>query len=304
MFHAMHKHVLDSANKFPAVTIGSDMEFFCKKEGLIVISQGLIPGSKHEPVTLAEGILMHRDNCLGEFTINPSQNHKEFLANCFASYDRVQEVCDSIGVRPYFNSFHMFDVADLIHPECMQFGCEPDFSAFTGAANMSPDPWSIGTGRSAGGHIHIGYDNPTKELNCAIVQLMDLFVGSLFTCELEGGQSRSRRALYGAASCMRHKPYGVEYRTPGPEWFGYLLGNKNKSTRIVEYITAAARISVAMAKKGFVLNTIPKHKNLAAIVVKTINAYGVDEYMVDGKHHAGHLEHFFDSVGGLEAYAA
>ena len=55
------------------------------------------------------------------------------------------------------------------------------------------------------GHIHIGYDNSTKETNFAIIKALDLFLG---VPSLEIDLDERRRGLYGKAGCFRHKKYG------------------------------------------------------------------------------------------------
>ncbi len=201
------------------ITLGSDMEFFCEKEGKIVISQGIVPGSKDDPQRITEDILVHRDNCLGEFTVKPAASREEWLANIKDAKKVIHKLCHTLGIKPVFKSAHAFTMEELMHPECLTFGCEPDFTAVDGSPNEAPDPWEIGGNRSAGGHIHIGYDNPTEEMNMRIVKHMDILLGTTLATTLEKGAGINRRSLYGKAGCFRHKPYGVEYRTPGPEWF-------------------------------------------------------------------------------------
>lgn len=65
------------------------------------------------------------------------------------------------------------------------------------------------------GHIHVGYDNPTIEVNNDIILMMDAVLGlqSLFLCK-----DTRRRELYGKAGCLRTKSFGVEYRTLSNFW--------------------------------------------------------------------------------------
>lgn len=222
------------------ISLGTDMEFFCKKDNKIVISQGVIPGTKHDPVQIAEGVLMHRDNCLGEFTVPPAHSKEEWSANIKATKKIVKKFCISKGISPVFMSYHPFDMNDLMDPECLTFGCQPDFRAMSNTPNPTPDPWSIGGARSAGGHIHIGYEDPNEETNCAIAMYLDMLLGPHLS-SIEGTNGISRRRLYGRAGCIRHKPYGVEYRTPGPEWFAI--------NEMYNIIWDAAEKAVRMAKE-------------------------------------------------------
>ena len=192
------KRLTALAANLPNITLGSDMEFFVidNDTGNTVISQGRIPGSKEQPQQLADGIVVHRDNCLGEFTINPADNPKQFVKNCLASRSLIDNLLAPLNLSTRFSSYFHFDVESLQDPECMTFGCQPDFSAFTGEPNPSPDPWEIGGQRSAGGHIHIGYDSPNEKLNLEIIKIMDFLVGALLALNFEGSSGHARRAIF------------------------------------------------------------------------------------------------------------
>ena len=89
----------------------------------------------------------------------------------------------------------------------------PDYNAWTKQANPKPyaDDQNL---RSAGGHIHVGCDLAKKK-PIDVIRAMDLFLG-VPSVALDKGTLR--RQLYGAAGCMRKKPYGVEYRTLSNFW--------------------------------------------------------------------------------------
>ena len=90
------------------------------------------------------------------------------------------------------------------------FGCEPDYCVWTRSMNMKPDGVNPNL-RSAGGHIHVGYDEPDRqEVAEDIIKAMDLFIGIPSVIQ---EPDNDRKQLYGKAGCFRFKPYGVEYRT-------------------------------------------------------------------------------------------
>src|SRR5690606_27611941 len=69
--------------------------------------------------------------------------------------------------------------------------------------------------RTAGGHIHVGYDNPDNAMSADIVLAMDVMLG--VPSVLIDGDTR-RRQMYGKAGCFRFKEYGLEYRTLSNFW--------------------------------------------------------------------------------------
>lgn len=91
--------------------------------------------------------------------------------------------------------------------------CDPDYNVYTLEANTPPN--SEGTLRSAGGHIHIGYENPEFVNNLKIVRAMDLFLG-IPSILLD--KDTRRKQMYGKAGAYREKPYGVEYRVLSNFW--------------------------------------------------------------------------------------
>lgn len=69
--------------------------------------------------------------------------------------------------------------------------------------------------RSAGGHISVGWDNPTQEQQLNMVKAMDATVG-LESVLLD--DDTERKKLYGKAGCFRFREYGIEYRSLSNFW--------------------------------------------------------------------------------------
>ena len=91
--------------------------------------------------------------------------------------------------------------------------CDPDFNVYT--LNQNPAPNAATNLRTAGGHIHVGYENPGWEMSVKIIQAMDLF---LAIPSLILDTDTQRRKMYGKAGAFREKEYGCEYRTLSNFW--------------------------------------------------------------------------------------
>jgi hypothetical protein len=97
----------------------------------------------------------------------------------------------------------------------MEFGCEPDINAWAEDYNSAPDASS--TLRTAGGHIHVGFqfEEGDYKTQFNVVKLMDIFLGIPSVLLDKDSQ---RRQLYGKAGACRLKEYGIEYRTLSNFW--------------------------------------------------------------------------------------
>jgi hypothetical protein len=131
------------------------------------------------------------------------------------------------------------DILAAAHEEAREFGCDPDFDAYIGAANPPGPDADTHYFRYSGGHIHIGANNfNVSEVKFAFepkrilkfIQLMDIIVGVPMVLIDRDEGNIARRELYGRAGCYRQQSYGVEYRTPSnfwlraPELAGFTMG--------------------------------------------------------------------------------
>jgi len=114
-----------------------------------------------------------------------------------------------------------------------EFGCTPDYNTYL--RDMNPPVELENNVRVAGGHIMIS--SPDERLNnpdvvfCA-VKWMDVLVTPKLMLGWDKASphmldSKQRRNYYGKAGSFRPKSfpqgyYGIEYRTPGPEWINSL----------------------------------------------------------------------------------
>lgn len=194
-------------------TIGADIEVFImdRKNNEVVSAEPYAKGTKHEPFNFDPSnpfFAVSLDNVAFEFCIPPAQNVVDWTANIKKSLEYIKssipEYLD-IEVRP----------SAVFHDKYLQtinaqtFGCEPDLNVWIRDYNPRPDAPNKNL-RSAGGHIHVGYENPEVEISEMIIKTMDLFIGIPSVLQ---EPDNDRKLLYGKAGCARFKPYGVEYRT-------------------------------------------------------------------------------------------
>ena len=127
-----------------------------------------------------------------------------------------------------------------------QFGCEPSFCAYEGAAKIPPIDAITHPYRYAGAHLHFSatmeytYSNVRWNPECLrqpalypeIIKVLDQYVGLPLTCLMHSDEQYQRRQFYGQAGEYRPQHYGerivyqvpksirveeigLEYRTPG-----------------------------------------------------------------------------------------
>lgn len=202
--------------KVNETTIGCDPEVFFMQFGRVFPAIGLIGGSKEEPVPV-EGGALQEDNVMAEFNTDPVTRVSDFINNINKVYAQLDEIAKAneceLGI---FASKTIDESIPLAFEEAKTFGCDPDFNAYTGMVNDTPDPESLL--RTCAGHIHIGYDVTGKRRftdSRTLVKYMDAFVGTW--CVIHDGDTR-RMTRYGKAGAFRHKPYGTEYRVPSNFW--------------------------------------------------------------------------------------
>ena len=195
------------------IAVGSDPEFFIQtKEGTIVPSRGIIPGTKTKPRPLIWGAV-HRDNVLCELNPLPAKSEEEFSYNFFRLKKEVEEkFLDKKNLSLVTKTSHVFDPSMLNYREAQEFGCSGDSSIWD--REQPPiDPFTCL--RSAGGHIHIAIEDMRQSDVVAVISNLDLLV-SVPLVQLD--TDKFRRTMYGRAGCFRIKPYGIEYRTPSNAW--------------------------------------------------------------------------------------
>jgi len=207
------------------ITIGADPEMLCVKDGgYIAVQECGITGTKEVPQLLPMGGNAQRDNVAVEFAVPPADNKVAFVQNIG---DTLMDLLDALpeGVDIDIVPSANFPVSQLTHPECMEFGCDPDMNAWTMRENIPPEDAEKSTFRSCGGHIHVGFvegsgNDFLKDIDgkAMTIRLMDCFHGMVATVLDNSEAAIARRDLYGKPGCFRPTDYGVEYRTLSNFW--------------------------------------------------------------------------------------
>lgn len=239
--------------KIAITGIAADVEVFVKNRvtAEIVSAEGLIDGSKDDPYIFDKTnkyFATTLDNVLAEFCIPPASNKEEFYNYLRKSLSYVNK---RIGKRYCAAIFPAFVLNDqwLQTDQAKVFGCEPDYNAYTGEENPRPEAENPNL-RSAGGHIHLGYQNPLyayiaalyKGQNkiqyvgdperCSLIKALDLHLGVPSVIQ---EPDNMRKKLYGKAGAFRPKEYGVEYRTIS----NYYLATRKLTYWVYDAVQAA-----------------------------------------------------------------
>lgn len=194
---------------------GADPELFLrsKENNLPVTSIGLIGGTKQSPRQLGNGFALQEDNVAVEFNIPPADNQRAFVSSIHYVLDYLRQELTPQGLDLEIVPTMEFSKEQLLHPQALELGCEPDYNAWT--LEQNPRPNAPPTFRSSGGHLHIGWDSPDEKTAVRVIKVHDLFCG---VASLLHDDDNKRRDIYGKAGAMRYKPYGVEYRTLSNFW--------------------------------------------------------------------------------------
>lgn len=218
------------------VTIGADPELFIVKNGSVVSSIGLIPGVKNDPFIpkgFKKGYGVETDNILAEFNIPPAKSEDEFANSIALMKQWINDFVRSKDVRYTIECTASRHVSDdqLQSDEAKQFGCDPDYNAYTEEVNPKPEGAATNL-RSAGFHIHVGYPKQNYKTSVNIIKWMDAYLG---VPSIILDRNIERRQLYGKAGAFRLQPWGVEYRVLS----SYMMSN-DRLTRYVYRQTMAA----------------------------------------------------------------
>ncbi len=253
-------------------TIGADPEMFIinEKTGEVVSSIGIIPGEKGAPwvdPSWPSGFGLEIDNILVEYNIPPARSKEQFISyiEYMKSYidEYVKNINKDYGIL--CASSRLVAEEALDNPIAQLFGCCPDFNCYTGSPNPRPkgDKTNL---RSAGFHVHYGYDEPDIDHSVAMVKYFDVFLGLM---SLLFDTDRKRRSLYGKAGCYRLTSYGVEYRTLSSK----MAENKEMLSLIYDGVVAATQayeLNLVMPNSTDVIDAINNSDvNSAKYILRT-----------------------------------
>jgi len=199
------------------ITIGHDAELFLKtRENENIPAIGLIGGSKEFPLKVTKGALQE-DNVMAELNIDPATTAEEFIANTVEVLSQLELKIEPLDLSVDIRPSCVFEKKYLKSPQAREFGCLPEYNAWTMRTHEFPKKAGREQLRTCGGHIHVGWSeiesHPMNRIN--LVKVMDLMLG-IPSVILD--QDRDRRRLYGKAGLHRPKSYGIEYRVLSNFW--------------------------------------------------------------------------------------
>lgn len=199
------------------ILIGTDPECFIfnNKTGKVKSSIKLIPGTKQHPhhiEELGDGFALQTDNILAEFNVPPVNDVHSFINNINKMKDYIRNFVKAAdeNLDILCAASQVVPKSELRSKQAKEFGCDPDYCIYTGDQNPKPEEASTTTLRSAGFHVHVGYDQPEIDRSIRLLHYLDAFLG-LPSIVID--TDTQRRNLYGKAGCFRLTNYGCEYRT-------------------------------------------------------------------------------------------
>jgi len=228
-------------SKISKVTLGADPEFFLRHKitGTHCSGIGIIGGTKDEPRQITKkGHFVQEDNVLGEFNIPPCSTEKDFIDNLNIALKEIKKSVLPSDLEMDFIPSARLPWEELMDEAAGVVGCDPDINAWLRIQNEVLDTLELTNLRTAGGHIHVGYDKPDDIISYELVKAMDLF---LAVPAILIDKDTQRRELYGNAGACRIKEYGVEYRTLSNFWVAdnSLMSWAYRNTmRAIDYINA------------------------------------------------------------------
>jgi hypothetical protein len=178
------------------LSFGSDPEFvLTDKNGNYKSAIGIVNGTKETKVDLGAGHKMFYDNVLMELNVVSGRNENDVIEKFTDCLTRAAR-----AIYPYLmraQASQTYPAKETQHPDARVFGCEPEYCAYE-MTQLNPPTCEPGNNfRSAGGHIHLGYNGVAFPLLAPIkgdgtededrserdwgrvwvVRMMDLFVG-------------------------------------------------------------------------------------------------------------------------------
>lgn len=198
--------------------IGMDAEFFVKQGDRYIAAARVIPGLKHQPHKLDNGVC-HPDGLSLEVGAPPADTPEGMITNLFTVLQEVQDkYLTPQGCTIAYTEEVQHKKVYGVQPEDLQFGCGVEFDANHERRDNNTNMvktvlTSQQDRRFSGFHIHLGFTKDQevslftyKDMARLVLKLDELFRGV-------GLQTSERRATqYGGFGAFRVKPYGIEYR--------------------------------------------------------------------------------------------
>ncbi|MCK5788716.1 MAG: hypothetical protein KAH32_06945 [Chlamydiia bacterium] len=208
------------------VMLGSDPELLLTKtvgyHTMFFPIIGLIGHGKHDPLHLDDSGFrtFQEDNVALEYTTHPTSNKKDWVQEQSMMYNKAVALAESYDLKVSTSDVAARYAAQMLKSkQASTFGCEATWNCYTNSENRAPNTNTVY--RSAGGHVHISYDDHTEESNMELVRLLDAVYVTLpsnIINLLYGSHEAIRRESYGKAGEARLKSYGVEWRVLSNKW--------------------------------------------------------------------------------------
>lgn len=257
-------------------TIGSDVEYFVKNKitGDIITAEGLIKGTKYDPYRFVKDnpfFAMQLDNVLAEGNIPPAKDEKEFIEYLSFLRESINQELGSDKETVAEASFTL--KKEYLESEiAKQFGCDPSYDAWNDQILHPSVSKNFPLLRSAGFHIHIGYDNLSADTNIALVRAMDLYLGVPAT--LIEPENQRKAVGYGVAGNYRNQPHGVEYRTLS----SYFASSDELISWVFKSTHKAIELVNAYPDKDFLYS---KHLFTIKVAINTSNKEALRKFVKD-----------------------
>ncbi len=198
--------------------LGADPEIFLKDASNAFISAiGKIGGSKQfpRPLPIGDGFAVQEDNVALEYNIPPAEDARQFSNNIEMAMQFLSNEVQQYGLKFANECAVSFPEKELMHPDALVFGCDPDFNAWKDG-KINPRPKAADKSlRTCGGHVHIGYNFQNDLELIEFIKHADLFLG---VPSVLMDKDDRRRELYGKRGAFRFKFYGGEYRSMSNFW--------------------------------------------------------------------------------------
>ena len=196
------------------LSFGTDAEFFLEDEsGAIVPASKVIPGAKHNPHVLDNGVC-HPDGLSLEVGCPPSDTPEGMLANLFAVLQEVNEkflVPSKVSIAKSAQ-VNIRDVKDA-SKEDLEFGCGVEFDCRSPSMLKASNRDTKQQLRFSGFHIHIGYTEGQESNYYTFKDASRLVLVLDHLVKKHSLETSGKRAeQYGGLGAFRVKPYGIEYR--------------------------------------------------------------------------------------------
>lgn len=263
-----------------SVMMGCDPEFFftngrgtTRGSEKILPKTGLDCGKNYGSYTLDKGSSIIIDGVQAE--LNPQPNTcRAYLGNeihvCFRKLNNALKKRKE-NVKVAFSPVVKLTKKELgsLSEQSKIFGCAPSTNVYkhaTSKITVNPKKYLK---RSAGGHIHLGFNKGSynkggvKLVRKALsnldimVPILDIIVGN--TCVLIDRSSVNveRRKVYGKVGEYRTKPYGLEYRTLSNFWL--------HSYQLMSFVMGMSRMAVMIVAESTPSN------NIARKIMESVN---------------------------------